>query len=189
MNYEKDRFDDVPADLKRRGAHRSPRTRLSKLSSWLVAIAAVIVLVGVGVGVMWFIDGQVRFSAGGQDSPAATTTEAAPSDETTPTPEGPVATKDTSIPVQVLNGAGQGGLATAGSKELDASGWNVTTVDDADASDYATTLVVVTDESELGAAMGVVQDLGFGTAAVNPAKATSGEITVILGKDSVNRLL
>lgn len=184
MNYEKDRFDDAPADLKRRGAHRAPRTRLSKLTSWLIAIAAVIVLVGVGVGVMWFIDGQVRFSTDTQSETAAAT-----SAETTPTTAGPVATKDTSIPVQVLNGAGESGLATAGSKKVQSAGWNVTNVADADASTYATTLIVVADESELGAAMGLAQDLGFGSAAVNPEQATAGQITVILGTDSVDQLL
>jgi len=45
-------------------------------------------------------------------------------------------------PIEVLNGAGTPGLATAKSNDLKSFGYNITTVDDAPTSDYAKTVLV-----------------------------------------------
>ncbi|KAB1643115.1 LytR C-terminal domain-containing protein [Gulosibacter chungangensis] len=187
MKYPKDRFDDFPASLKRRGAHRAPRGRGSKLASWLIALASFVLLVGIGVGVMWMIDRQVQFTSQAGDEATTETTPAATEEpETTPTPTEPEATQDPNISVTVLNGAGVGGLAGATSDLLTGDSWNVVTVSDADSADYSTTIVAVGSEADLGAALGVVETLGFGEAQVDPQIANAGEIVVIAGADAAS---
>lgn len=189
MKYPKDRFDDFPASLKRRGAHRAPRGRGSKLASWLIAVASFVLLVGIGVGVMWMIDNQVQFSSQivEETTPETTAAETAESEPTpTPAPSTPEATQDPNIEVTVLNGTGIGGLAGAASDILTAESWNVVTVTDADSSDYGATVVAVGSEEDLGAALGAVESLGFGEAKVDPEIAEPGELVVITGADSAS---
>ena len=189
MKYPKDRFDDLPKSLLRRGAHRAPRTRLSKMWSWIVALCAFVLLVGLGVGVMWMIDKQVQFIAEDEPKQAQPTETATPSETPTPTPTGPSATVDPYMNVTVLNGVGTGGLATAGSEHLAQAGFTVGTVADADSFENPTTRVVIANEEARGAAMGVVEAIGVGEIAVDPEAATEGEIIVTLGADAEAKLL
>ena len=189
MKYPKDRFDDLPKSLLRRGAHRAPRTRLSKMWSWIVALCAFVLLVGLGVGVMWMIDKQVQFIADDEPKQAQPTETATPSETPTPTPTGPSATVDPNMNVTVLNGVGTGGLATAGSEHLAQAGFTVGTIADADSFENPTTRVVIANEEARGAAMGVVEAIGVGEIAVDPEAAAEGEIIVTLGADAEAKLL
>jgi len=189
LKYPKDRFDDLPKSLLRRGAHRAPRTRLSKMWSWIVALCAFVLLVGLGVGVMWMIDKQVQFIADDEPKQAQPTETATPSETPTPTPTGPSATVDPNMNVTVLNGVGTGGLATAGSEHLAQAGFTVGTVADADSFENPTTRVVIANEEARGAAMGVVEAIGVGEIAVDPEAAAEGEIIVTLGADAEAKLL
>lgn len=185
MKYPKDRFDDFPGKLKRRGAHRAPRTRVSKLASWLIAIASFVLLVGIGVGVMWMIDRQVQFtSQTGQEEEAETTAPATAEPESTPTPTEPVATFDGDVPVTVLNGAGISGLAGATADALEAEDWNVVETTDADTSDNTETVIAAGSEDELPAALAVAEALGVGEAEVDENLAEPGTIVVIVGTDA-----
>lgn len=191
MKYPKDRFDDFPNSLHRRGAHRAPRSRWSKLASWLIALASIVLLVGIGVGVMWMIDRQVQFSgsmAGPTETPtetAAATEEATPTETAEPTP---TATVDADSTVTVLNGTNIGGLASAGSAALSGDGWSIGDVADADTSDHLTTTIAIASEDARGAALGIVESLGFGEIVVDPAVAGEGEIIVTLGEDAAGLL-
>lgn len=191
MKYPKDRFDDFPRTLKRRGAHRAPRTWASKFMSWIVAIIAFVLLVGIGVGVMWAIDNQVQFTAdmGGQEEATSPTESSTAEPSTTPTETGPTATVDASLSVTVLNGVGTSGLATAGSEAMTGGGWTVGSVADADRFDYQTTSIVVASEDQRGAALGAQETLGFGEISVDPNIAAEGTLVVILGADAADALL
>ncbi|UQN15555.1 LytR C-terminal domain-containing protein [Gulosibacter sp. ACHW.36C] len=191
MKYPKDRFDDFPRTLKRRGAHRAPRTWASKFMSWIVAIVAFVLLVGIGVGVMWAIDNQVQFTAdmGGQEETTSPTESSSAGPTPTPTETGPSATVDASLSVTVLNGIGTPGLATAGSEAMTSGGWTVGTVADADSFDYQTTSIVVASEDQRGAALGAQETLGFGEISVDPNIAAEGTLVVILGSDAGDALL
>jgi hypothetical protein len=191
VKYPKDRFDDFPRTLKRRGAHRAPRTWASKFMSWIVAIIAFVLLVGIGVGVMWAIDNQVQFTAdmGGQEETTSPTESSTAEPTPTPTETGPSATVDASLSVTVLNGIGTPGLATAGSEAMTSGGWTVGTVADADSFDYQTTSIVVASEDQRGAALGAQETLGFGEISVDPNIAAEGTLVVILGADAGDALL
>jgi hypothetical protein len=82
-SYPKDRFDDLPEDLVRVGAHRAPR---KKGGGWIgfawAALATLVLTVG-GLFVLSVIDPGVRFEIPGL--PVAEQTSAAPEDESTPT--------------------------------------------------------------------------------------------------------
>lgn len=157
--------------------------------SWIVALCAFVLLVGLGVGVMWMIDKQVQFIADDEPKQAQPTETATPSETPTPTPTGPSATVDPNMNVTVLNGVGTGGLATAGSEHLAQAGFTVGTVADADSFENPTTRVVIANEEARGAAMGVVEAIGVGEIAVDPEAAAEGEIIVTLGADAEAKLL
>jgi uncharacterized membrane protein len=193
VKYPKDRFDDFPRTLKRRGAHRAPRTWASKFMSWIVAIVAFVLLVGIGVGVMWMIDRQVQFTAdmGGQQEETTAPEETGGATEAAPTETAaePEATIDASISLTVLNGVGTPGLATAGTNVFVADGWTVGSTADADSYDYATTSIVIASEDQRGAALGAQETLGYGEITVDPNVAPEGTMTIILGQDAADALL
>lgn len=187
MKYIKDRFDELPASLRRRGAHRAPRTVASKLGAWLLAFVLFLLLVGIGIGLMYLINGQVHF--GGEPAASTSQSPSAPASASdTPTPT-PTPTVDPNAIVNVLNGEGSGGLATAGGEKLTAAGFVVNNIADADNSNYTSSRIIIANEAARGAALGIQQALGLGTIVVDPELTTPGTIIVILGADSVDPLL
>lgn len=176
MQYPKDRFDDIPATLDRRGAHRAPRTRGDRIASWLWGLAAVVVLVGLGLAAMFVIDNVVSFEAEASPTPTETSPEA--------TESAPVAPrKDPNIPVTVLNGTALSGVAGSTGDRLEGLGWNVVNRADADVDTYTSSSVIYGSADDEAAALAVVQDLGGGTAQLDPVQAQPGTITVIIGTD------
>lgn len=183
MKYPKDRFDDIPPGLERRGAHRAPRSRGAKIASWLWGLGAVAALVLVGVIGMFVIDNLVSFDQAAEPTPTAT--ESAAGEGGGPEqPQGPpVAQRDGSVPVTVLNGTAQTGVAGDAADTLRGLGWNVATVGDADSEGHDSTVVYYGDPAQEGAALALVQDLGGGSHAMDPAQASPGTIVVVLGAD------
>lgn len=176
MKYPKDRFDDIPTTLDRRGAHRAPRTRGDRIASWLWGLGAVVVLVGLGLGAMLLIDNVVSFEA----DPSPTPTETAPVETEAP----PVAPQqDPNIPVTVLNGTDLPGVAGNTGDKLQGLGWNVVNRDDADVDTYTTSSVIYGAADDEAAALAVAEALGGGTVTLDPAQAQPGTITVIIGTD------
>lgn len=182
MKYPKDRFDDIPPSIDRRGAHRAPRTRAAKIAAWLWGLAAVAVLVIIAVIAMFVIDKVV--SAGTQTAAEPTATETAPADQQPPADQAPAEpARDPEIPVTVLNGTDQAGVAGSTGDTLTGAGWNVASTGDADSEDHASTVVYYGDAADEPAALAVVQDLGGGAAQLDPAQAPAGTITVVVGAD------
>ena len=179
MNFSKDRFDDIPPSLDRRGAHRAPRTRGAKLMSWIWGLAAIAVLVTIGLIGMTIIDGVVSFdNNAASPTPTATETETAPA-----TTEAVQPKLDPNIPVTVLNGTSRSGIASRFGTKLGDAGWNVVNRDDADNENYTSTSVLYGAAADEAAALAVVQSLGGGTATLDPVQARPGSITVIIGAD------
>jgi cytoskeletal protein RodZ len=92
-------------------------------------------------------------------------------------------TVDPKSPVDVLNGTDTGGLAGTMATRLANAGWTIGTKGNAD--NVATTKVYYSNAALKGAALGVVQSLGFGTAVQSDAYANAASpITVVLGADA-----
>lgn len=176
VKYPKDRFDDIPAALDRRGAHRAPRTRGDKIASWLWGLAAVAVLVVLGLIGMFVIDNVVSFEQA-EPTPTPTATEEAPV-------ETQVAPKlDPAIPVTVLNGTDLSGIAGNTGDRLESAGWNVVDRADADNTNYTSSSVIYGAAADEAAARAVAESLGGGQVLLDPAQAQPGTITVIIGTD------
>ncbi|MET4638824.1 LytR C-terminal domain-containing protein [Mycetocola sp. 2940] len=182
-HFAKDRFDEVPADLKRVGAHRAPVKPGRGWFVFLWAAVATIVLVAVGILGLTLLGDRVDFV----DSSTPSATESVPAE----TPAA-VATIDPDSMVTVLNGTATKGLATEAIEDLNAAGWTQSiTPGNASASDVETTTVYYEDPSQEGAARGLAEALGLGSIQMSTQfqiPAGEGEdpvlqLTVVLGAD------
>lgn len=182
-NYAKDRFDEVPADLKRVGAHRAPVRPGRGWVLFLWSAVAVLVLVVGGIVALNLLGDRISF--------VDTSTPAASTPVSTETPTA-VPTIDPDSMVTVLNGTGTRGLATSAIEKLNAAGWTQSiTPGSASASDVETTTVYYEDPSQEGAARGLAEGLGIGNIQlstqfqipVGEGEEPILQLTVVLGAD------
>lgn len=174
-SFPADRFDDVPHDRARIGAHRVVRPRRSRWVTFAWAALATGVLVGAGTIGLLAINDSVSFDGVIPGASSAATDEAAPIPAVTPT-------VNPALSVTVLNGTSTAGLAAGLSDELTDAGWTVGTVSDADTEDFTvSTVYYSTDEA---AALGVLETLGTGTSVQSDAYVETGaDIVVVIGSD------
>lgn len=144
----KDRFDDLPAENGRIGAHRAenPRVRGGVVLLW--SAVATVVLVALGIFGTMVATGRITLFP----TPAPTATVA-------PTAE-PVL--DTSFAVTVLNATPQRGLASAMRDTVIAAGWPADAVIDGEAGSegFETTTVFYAFPEDEGAARGLAEAIG-----------------------------
>lgn len=176
--YPRDRFDDIPGDLQRVGAHRAPRP---KGRGWIAvgwAALAVVVLVGAGIFGLSLVSGSISFH-GTPNSSAAKT----PTPTPTPTPT-IVPTIDPSLSVNVLNATTTEGLGGRVSDVLTQAGWKVGAVANADQQNLTQTIVYYSDPKNQAAALGAAQSLPGATVQESQAFADTGaDLTVVVGSD------
>lgn len=173
--FPRDRFDEIPDDLKRVGAHRAPRPRGR---AWIAvgwAALATVVLVGAGIFGLSVINGNISFHGG---TPSSSRT-ATPTPTPTPTI---VPTVNPALKVNVLNGTSTEGLASTVGDKLTAAGWTVSALANADRTDLAATIVYYGNPANQAAALGVVQSLpGATIQQSNAFDDTGADITVVIG--------
>lgn len=170
-----DRFDEVPVDLARVGAHRAPPRRRGFVTFAWAALATG-VLVGAGVLGLQVIEQGVS-ATGDSTSSASTATSAAPA-----------ATVDPKATVVVLNATTTTGLAADAAATAKSDGWTVASTANADSTDVKLSTVYYSETSQLGAALGLAKSLGIGRAPVKTSRFdVQGQtrLTVVLGKDFV----
>jgi type IV pilus biogenesis protein CpaD/CtpE len=176
-SHPKDRFDLIPDDLERVGAHRAPRER-GRTWVWVAwSAAAVVVLVGIGVIGLFALNGTLAFKdpfAGSSATPTATPT---------PTPT-VVPTVNPALQVIVLNGTNEDGLATELSKKLEAAGWANVTTANATQTDITQTTIYYSDPANEGAARAMAASIpGANVAETQDFAATGAALTVVIGSD------
>jgi len=174
---QKDRFDDVPVDGGRIGAHRAenPRIRGGVVVLW--SAIAIIVLVALGIFGTLVTTGRVTLFP----APSSTPTVARTAE--------PVV--DTSYKVTVLNATTQSGLAGAVAQTVVAAGWSAddVTAGDAGSTDFPTTTVFYSDPAEEGAARGLAQVIGGANLSLSDAYQTLVDgaggklLVVVIGAD------
>jgi hypothetical protein len=183
-SFPKDRFDDLPSDLVRIGAHRAPR---KKGGGWIgfawAALATLVLTVG-GLFVLSIVDPGVRFEIPGL--PVASEPSETPEDETTPTaiPLTDPATIDPArqISITVLNGSPVAGQQDVAGQALAEQGWPVGSMTAASTDDIETTLVYYSNPADEEIARGLVQAIGVGD--IRESTAFPGApITIVLGAD------
>jgi hypothetical protein len=178
-NFPPDRFESVPNDLYRTGAHRSVPGKSRGWITFAWAALATVVLVGAGVFGLNVLRGSVSLPFASSVGASATPT---PSPTPTVTPK-----IDPSIAITILNGTTTAQLANNTGDYLVSKGWAGASATVGARSNTATpnvktTVVYYTDPANQAAAMALVQSLKIGTIQLSSAFPDS-KITVVLGAD------
>ncbi|MEY2847984.1 MAG: hypothetical protein RI885_649 [Actinomycetota bacterium] len=183
-HFPRDRFDSLPAELDRVGAHRAPARSGSGWIGFAWSALATGLLVAAGViGLSVFTDSlsfDLPFTA--PDAAASDT----PADTAAPTAEPAL---DPAIPITVLNGTPTTGLAGTVGDLLVTEGWGGAAIgvgsrSSAATQDVATTAVFYSDPVNEAAARALVQSLGVGEVRLGDDYPNS-PMTVVLGADYV----
>jgi hypothetical protein len=172
----RDRFDSLPDDTGRVGAHRAENPHMS---GWLVFTwAAVATVVLVGAGIFGTLVASGKISLGPSPSP---TLVAAP--EATPV-------LDPSYSVLVLNATGQAGLAASVREQVVAAGWTADNVQagDAGTKGFEKTTVYYALPADEGAAHGLAQAIGGAQVAQSDAYQPANDpeakqLAIVIGMD------
>ncbi|WP_445337329.1 LytR C-terminal domain-containing protein [Clavibacter sp. CFBP 8614] len=188
-SHAPDRFDDVPGDLSRVGAHRAPRPRHHRFRAFAWAALATGLLVGLGVVGLFVIDDRVSFT---DIIPNDSASEEAAAPTETPT-VAPITVPG--MVVTVLNGTRTSGLSAKAATALQTAGWKIGSRVNASSSDITTTTVYYYDAADEGAARGLVAQLGVGDVqqseqfrpAQGTAAAQAARLTAVLGADYAAR--
>lgn len=180
-DFPQDRFDDVPAEVQRVGAHRAPK---KKGRGWVGlgwAVLATVILTTVGLIGLAAINNNINFDLpflpgqGQEETPTPTPT---PTAEPTLAPD---------VPLTILNGTTTTGLANTVGDALVAQGWagaaeGIGSRANAASSDIEETVVYYADPSYEGAARGIVLALGVGDIRLSTDYPGS-PVTVVIGSD------
>ena len=185
MAYPKDRFDELPDDLQRIGAHRGParRGRGWIAFAWAALATLVLILVGI-IGLRTFVGMEINI-------PFLSTTpapEAVVPPTQTPTAE-PVLDPSSidparAITTSIYNGTTAAELQNTVGDALTAAGWTIDTRARASTSDVAVTTVYYSDPANEDVARGLVVALGIGEISLVPAETFPGNpLNIVIGAD------
>ncbi|MEN9752270.1 MAG: hypothetical protein RLZZ600_1317 [Actinomycetota bacterium] len=171
---ERDRFDELPDGIDRRGSHRAPLVRRRVVTfAWAALVTGL--LVGAGTIGLFAMNGKldvVGFLLPGlKPTPSAIPT-AAP-------------TVDAKMTVNVLNGTATEGLASQVGEKLAAAGITVGTKSNSSETTVKHTMVFYSQKSSEGAARGVCKALAS-TCSIkftSAYAASSAPLTLVMGKD------
>ena len=185
-NKPTDRFDSVPDDLLRTGAHRAAPKRGRGWFAFAWAALATGVLVAAGLFGLAVIRGTVDLPFATLSSSASATARPSPTPSSTPTIEAKI---DPTLAITVLNGTKTKGLASSAGNNLVAQGWTgasegIGSRTNASSSDIVKTVVYYGDAAHAAAARAMVLSLKIGEARLSSAYPGS-PITVVLGSDYV----
>lgn len=178
-NYPKDRFDSVPEDLLRVGAHRAPAKKGRGWIGFAWAAVATLVLIVVGLyALSTLTPGRIHLPFQAQS--------ASPTPSATPKPTPTASPKlDATVPITILNGTATQGLATKVGDFLVAQGWTgagpLGTRANASENTIEKTTVYYKDAADEAAARALVQTLAVGE--VRLSADFNDRITVVLGAD------
>ncbi|CAN5571888.1 hypothetical protein BH10ACT7_BH10ACT7_31180 [soil metagenome] len=182
-SYPKDRFDELPEDLVRVGAHRTPKKKGRGWIAFAWAALATFALIFGGTFVMTrFFDIDMGLSI--FEPPAAPT----PTPTPTPTAD-PITDPSTIDParvlrIEVLNGTPIVGLQTTIADALRTEGWTIASALPSSAKDVNKTFVYYTDEADEDVARGLAIALGVGEIKlVSPETFPTAQITIVIGAD------
>ena len=187
--FDRDRFDDVPADLDRVGAHRAEKRPGSGWIGFAWAALAVGVLVGAGVVYLGVANNSFQFvnpsssstaEAGAAETDTATSTPT-PSASESVAPLTDPSQVDPAVTVTVLNGTATAGLAGAASERLEAEGWVVGTQGNA-SERVSTSTVYYSSAADEAVALGLAQQLGIADVELTDA-FPGASVTIVLGAD------
>jgi hypothetical protein len=171
---ERDRFDELPDGIDRRGAHRAPLARRRGITfAWAALITGL--LVGAGTIGLFAINGKldvIGFLLPGLRPTASAAPTAPP-------------TVDAKMTVNVLNGTAKDGLASQVGDKLAKAGLTIGTKSNSSETTVKHTMVFYAQKSYEGAARGVCQALASTCSIkLTQAYATGGSpLTLVVAND------
>jgi hypothetical protein len=183
-SYPKDRFDELPEDLKRVGAHRGPKKKGRGWIAFAWALLATGVLIFVG---LYGLSKYVGIDVGLPIFQAEETT-APPTPSSTPTMD-PVLDPATIDPARgirttILNGTASPGLQDTVGDALAGAGWAIDSRTNASQNDVEKTTVYYSDPLNEDVARGLVVAMGVGEIRlVSPDVYPGTPLTIVLGAD------
>lgn len=181
-NYPRDRFDEVPEDLTRKGAHRSPAPKGHAWRVFLGAAIAVVVLVGLGFIWVRVVSNNVAVNPNDLKQSTVPASTAAATKSATPTPT-PTPTANRSASVVVLNGTTRAGIGRGAAAKLTPLGYQVPTPTNAPKNTVQVTTVYYTKADDKVTAEDVAKTLGATKVEESQEFASSGAIVAVLGQD------
>lgn len=175
QTYPRDRFDELPAQSGRVGAHRTENPHMRGWVVFLWAATAALVLVAAGVFGTLVASGRIDLTV----HPTATPT---PTPTVTPV-------LDTSFNVLVLNATPVEGLSRTMADAIVAAGFKPAQVSAgaAGSNDFRTTTVFYSDDEDEAAAAGLAQAIGGAEIAQSDdyVQGETKQLTVVIGLDRV----
>ncbi|MBN9140916.1 MAG: LytR C-terminal domain-containing protein [Micrococcales bacterium] len=183
-SFPRDRFDDIPTDVDRVGAHRTPRKRGRGWIAFAWAVLATAVLVVAGLFALSTLDSRFELPFGQQtptpsDTPTVVETAEPVTDPTTLDPA-----YLQQLTLAVLNGTPTQGLSNTAGDQIAAAGWPNPSRAAASNTEEPTTIVYYSNPDDEGAARGIGQLVGASDVQLSDAFPVAA-ITVVLGADYV----
>jgi hypothetical protein len=176
--YPRDRFDDLPADSGRVGAHRAENPHMRGWVVFLWAAIATIVLVAAGIFGTLIVSGRIVLFPTPEPSVTAAPTVT------------PVV--DPSYTVVVLNATGVDGQGTSLKDAIVSAGWSADSINVSDASStYPTTTVYYAQPEDAPAAAGLAKVIGGAAVEQSdryqpPGDPEAKQLAVVMGTDRVS---
>ena len=184
-NFPPDRYDQVPADLTRVGAHRAPRKRGRGAIAFAWAALATGVLVIAGLYGLSRVNPEISFQLpnfGGGDTPVSSPSPSA--SPVAPITDPAQVPKGLKVTISVFNGSTQDVKDKAGDA-IKAAKWPDPSRVNASRK-VETTTVYYTNAAYEGVARGMLQILGVTSGTVALTDLYANPITIVVGEDYAN---
>jgi hypothetical protein len=181
--FPTDRFDNLPDNLERIGAHRGPRIKGHGWVAFAWAALATGILVVVGLFVLSSVDSSFKLTLPGGGSTAVASS--APSVSPTPTVKpvtDPTTIASRDITITILNGTAVGDLDEKASARLTNAKWTVGAHGPSSVTNIKQTVVYYSKSENKDVAEGIQLALGTGTILLSDAYV-GAPITVVIGSD------
>jgi len=182
-SHPKDRFDELPDDVERVGAHRGPKRRGRGWIGFAWALLATGVLVfGSLFALSQYLDDDLGIPFFATPEEPVATPE--PIETVAPLTDPTAIDPEREITIDVLNGTPESGLHSTVYDELAAAGWPTGSSAPASERDIEDTYVYYSNPDDEDIASGLVVALGLGEIRLIEADIfPAAEITVVIGTD------
>lgn len=177
--YPRDRFDDLPEEPGRVGAHRAQPPRSRGWDALIWALLATAVLIAIGIFGTLIASGRIELFPESDPTPVVETPQVVP-------------VVDTSFEVLILNATPEEGLASQLRDEVIVAGWEPTAVlpGEAATQDFPETTVYYLDAQDEAAAYGLADAIGGARVqqsdVYQPAGDGARQLTIVIGLDSTS---
>ncbi len=183
--FPQDQFDQVPAELKRVGAHRAPRPKGRGAIAFAWAALATGILVIGGLYGLSRVNPDITFAlpdfGGDGADPGATPSSSASS--VPPVTDPSTVDPDLELTISVLNGSSVDGVQNIAGDAIKAAKWPNPARLDASTRDIETTTVYYSSAEYEGIARGLLQLLGVPGKVQLSDRYPGAPVTIVLGED------